>query len=457
MTTPLQDPYRLRPDLIEEPPAGLIPIFRRIGPGLILASMIVGSGELIATTVLGAENGYTLLWLMLISCVIKVVVQNEFGRYTIGTGETSLEALNRIPGPRARVSWLVWFWFVAMITTMFGVGAMMGAIGEVLNITFPVLSIAAWVCVVAVLTLVLLLTGRYDLVERVSMGLVAAFTITTVGSALLLLTRPDYFTWGRVVEGLSFHMPAEGLVTAVAAFGITGIGANEITVYPYWCLEKGYARFTGPRDDTAAWRIRAHGWIKVMGVDILNSMVIYTFATIAFYLLGAGVLHGLGVIPQGTEMVSVLANMYTETLGGWSRYLFLVGAVVVFYSTVFTVTASNSRMAADFLVMLGLYRREDYERRLKWTRIFVLLFLLIPILFFVLLREPVVMVKIVGVSQALLLPVVALATIYLRYVHVPKAILPKGWITLALWVTSLVIVVIMGFSVVLQVGSWVGG
>ena len=66
------------------------------------------------------------------------------------------------------------------------------------------------------------------------------------------------------------------------------------------------------------------------------------------------------------------------------------------------------------------------------------------------------MVKIVGVSQALLLPVVSLATIYLRYVHLPRAIVPKGWITLALWVTSLVIVVIMGFSVVLQVGSWVG-
>ena len=405
---------------------------------------------------LGAENGYTLLWLMLISCVIKVVVQNEFGRYTIGTGETSLEALNRMPGPRLRVSWLVWFWFVAMITTMFGIGAMLGAIGEVLSITLPILSIPAWVCVVAVLTLVLLLTGRYDMVEKVSMGLVASFTVTTVGSALLLLTRPDYFSWGQVIDGLSFHLPAEGLVTAVAVFGITGIGANEIIVYPYWCIEKGYARFTGPRDDSVAWRSRAHGWINVMGVDVLNSMVIYTFATIAFYLLGAGVLHGLGVIPQGTEMVRMLASMYTETLGGWSRYLFLAGAVVVFYSTVFTVTASNSRMAADFLVMLGLYDREDYERRLKWTRIFVFLFLVIPILFYVLLRQPVVMVKIVGVSQALLLPVVALATIYLRYVCLPKAVLPKGWITLALWVTSLVIVVIMGFSVVLQIGSWMG-
>ena len=451
-----QDPYRLRPDLIEQPPTGLVAIFRRIGPGLILASMIVGSGELIAATVLGAENGYALLWLVLTSCVIKVVVQGEFGRYTVATGETSLEALDRVPGPRVGVSWIVWFWFVAMITTMFGIGAMMGAIAEVLSIVFTGLPIPVGVCVVGAVTLVLLFTGRYAMVEHVSMGLVAAFTVTTVGSALLLLTRPDYFSWGRVVEGLSFHMPEQGLITAVAVFGITGIGANEIITYPYWCLEKGYARFTGPRDDTPAWRSRAHGWINVMGVDVLNSMVIYTFATIAFYMLGAGVLHGLGVIPQGTEMVRMLANMYTETLGGWSRYLFLAGAVVVFYSTVFTVTASNSRMAADFLVMLGLYGREDYERRLKWTRVFVLLFLLVPILFFALLREPVVMVKIVGVSQALLLPVVSLATIYLRYVHLPRAIVPKGWITLALWVTSLVIVVIMGYSVVLQMGSWVG-
>ena len=69
---------------------------------------MVGSGELVATTVLGAENGYTLLWLVLVSCVIKVVIQNELGRYAIGTGETTLEAFNHTPGPRLGVSWIVW-------------------------------------------------------------------------------------------------------------------------------------------------------------------------------------------------------------------------------------------------------------------------------------------------------------------------------------------------------------
>ena len=95
---PLADPYHLDPAHIENPPRSFGATFRRIGPGLILAGSIVGSGELIATTVLGAENGYTLLWLILVSCVIKTVVQNELGRYSIGTGQTTLEALNRVPG-----------------------------------------------------------------------------------------------------------------------------------------------------------------------------------------------------------------------------------------------------------------------------------------------------------------------------------------------------------------------
>ena len=60
------------------------------------------------------------------------------------------------------------------------------------------------------------------------------------------------------------------------------------------------------------------------------------------------------------------------------------------------------------------------------------------------------MVKIGGVSEALMLPVIGFSTIYLSRVHLPKAILPKGWITLGLWLTSAVILVMMGYSVIRQ-------
>ena len=63
--------------------------------------------------------------------------------------------------------------------------------------------------------------------------------------------------------------------------------AGERSAYPYWCVEKGYARFAGPREDSDAWRRRARGWIRVMHCDIIVSMAVYTLATVAFYMLGA--------------------------------------------------------------------------------------------------------------------------------------------------------------------------
>ena len=422
-------------------------IFPRIGPGLILASAVVGSGELIATTVLGAENGYRLLWLVLLSCVIKVVVQNELGRYAIGTGETALEAFDRVPGPRFRVSWVVWLWVLMNTTSLMTIGGMLAGISEILNRMVPALSINVWVWVVTVGTVILLVAGRYGLVEKISVGLVVIFTTLTVSCAVLLFKQPEYISWGEVLDGLSFHLPQGGWVTVVAVFGITGVGSGDLVAYPYWCIEKGYARFTGPRDNTEAWLERARGWIRVMGIDVLNSMAIYTFATVAFYLLGAGILFGLGVIPKGTEMVESLSNMYTETLGGWAYFLFLIGAVAVFYSSVFAATAASSRVFADFLAIIGGYDKRNYAARLKATRLFVVITLVIPLLYFTFLREPVLMVKIGGVAQAVMLPIIAFSTLYLRYAHIPKAILPEGWMTLALWVTSVMMLGIMGYLV----------
>ena len=452
--TPAYDLYRLRPEDIEEPPKTFGKIFRRVGPGLILAGSIVGSGELIATTVLGAENGYTLLWLILLSCVIKVAVQNELGRYSIGTGETPLEAFDKVPGPRWRVSWVVWAWFFMIMMTLMQIGAMLGGIAEILTDMAPGVPVNVWVWLLALATAVMLILGQYRFVELISLALVVSFTILTVSCAALMFKLPDYFSWASLLDGLAFHLPKGGFLTAVAAFGITGVGANELIMYPYWCIEKGYARYTGRRDDSAAWRRRAEGWIKVMGVDVLNCMVIYTFATIAFYLLGGGVLHGMGVVPRGADMIKLLSRMYTETLGSWSLYLFLVGAFAVLYSTLFSSTAANARCMADLAGMLGIYNRRDYTKRLLATRICVASILTIPAVYFMFVKEPVLMVKIGGVAQAAMLPVIGFCTVYLRYRHLPKAIVPKGWLTLALWVSASIMAVMMGYSLAFSLLQW---
>ena len=67
----------------QSPPTTLGQTLRKLGPGIIIAGSIVGSGELIATTKVGAEAGFFLLWLIVVGCVIKVFAQIEMGRYTI--------------------------------------------------------------------------------------------------------------------------------------------------------------------------------------------------------------------------------------------------------------------------------------------------------------------------------------------------------------------------------------
>jgi Mn2+/Fe2+ NRAMP family transporter len=390
----------------------------------------------VATTTLGAEVGYTVLWLILLSCVIKIVVQNELGRYTIATGETALEAYDRVPGPRWCVSWVVWLWFFKVLANLMSTGAMLGGISQVLGLIFPALGLHVWVLLVSVVTMFVLFLGRYWLIEKVSIALVICFTFLTCGCAVLLLGHPEYFSWKNLAEGLAFQLPADGVLTAVAVFGTTGLSASELTYYPYWCLEKGYARFAGRLEESEEWRQRATGWIRVMGIDALTSMVVYTFATVAFFLLGAGVLHGMGSVPQGFEMVDTLSRMYTETLGAWAFYVFLVGAFAVFYSTIFAGVAASSRVLADFVRLLGLFNRSRYDTRLQITRIWVVVLLTLPTLYYYLVQAPVLMVKIAGFAQALMLPVIAFSTLYLGYRHLPRRIVPARAIFLGLWVCA---------------------
>lgn len=447
------NPYKLNPKMIEDAPVATSAIFRRIGPGLILAASIVGSGELIATTVLGAENGYSLLWLILVSCVVKIVVQNELGRYAIGTGETTLEAFNRVPGKIGPVSWVVWVWFVMVTMTLMQIGGMLGGISEILNRMVPSVPILGWVWIVNILTVALLIAGKYSIVERTAMVLVVSFTALTVSCCFLLFKLPEYFSWSALLDGLVIQEPQTGFLTAIAAFGITGVGATELVMYSYWCIEKGYAQYTGARDDSPAWVKRAFGWIRVMGFDVVTSMVVYTFATIAFYLLGAGVLNGMGIVPEGSQMVAELSNMYTQTLGPSSLFLFLPGAFAVLYSTVFASTAAHSRVFADFLGMIGLYDKGDYVRRLRVTRIMVLVLLFVPSIYFMVFKEPVLMVKIGGFAQAVMLPIIGFVAIYLSRVHMPGLIMPKQWIRIALWLSAVTMALIMGYSAVLRITS----
>jgi Mn2+/Fe2+ NRAMP family transporter len=438
------DLYAYHNEAIEEPPKTFGAIVRRIGPGLILTASIVGSGELIATTQLGAKVGYVLLWAVVLSCLIKIVIHAEIGRYTIATGETALVYMNHIPGPKiASMSWINWLWAIAAGSAMFALGGMYEGVAQVMNQLVSGVPVDVWVYALAAITLWVLLAGSYGAIEFGATVLVVIFTIMTVITAGMLVSNPQYFNFSAVMSGMVFDVPAAGFVAAIAVFGITGVGAVELTQYPYWCVEKGYARFTGVREQSEAWLNRARGWIKVMHTDVLASALIYTVATVAFYLLGAGVLHSKGLNPEGGQMIAVLSTMYTEMLGSFGLYAFYFGAIAVLYSTIFSATAGLARQFSDFIGLTGAYKRDDFAARLKWQRIVLVIFVIGPLVLRLIFKQPALMVSITGIVIAIMLPLVAFSTLYLRYKKLPQEVAPSSWVTNLLWLCTILIIVIM--------------
>jgi hypothetical protein len=187
-----------------------------------------------------------------------------------------------------------------------------------------------------------------------------------------------------------------------------------------------------------------------MHVDIVLSLVVYTLATVAFYFLGAGVLHAAGQVPAAGDMIPVLSTLYTRTLGDWTLPLFYLGATVTLYGTIFAATAAHSRVYADFCRLLGFFARDDYRRRTAFRRAFLVLLTVYPASLYLVFESPVKMVVAGGLVQALLLPLAGAGAIYLHHFHVPRELRPRAFVTLALWCATAVMAVAGAYAVVVS-------
>ncbi len=463
------DPYEMGDNDIQEPPQSLWGALRKIGPGIILAGSIVGSGELLLTTSLGAEHGFAFLWLILFSCVVKVFVQIELGRYAISSGKPTLAALDELPGPRWRVHWLVWWWFAMLLATVSQLGAMVGGVAQALNLAMPGVSQSLsqqcsgywpwlsaklishpeypWAVLTAMAAIGLLLIGGYKSIERITTVLVAGVTLVTALCVVALPASGYPISFSDLREGMSFTLPAAGIAAAFSAFGITGVGASELYSYPYWCLEKGYARFAGIRSSDERWVSRARGWLRVMHLDAWVSMVVFTIATVAFYLLGATVLHRQGLHPGKEKMIETLAEMYVPTFGDWTRFAFLIGAWAVLFKTLYVASAGHSRLTADFFKLGGFVRFENAASRTVLIRRLCVFFPSLALVLYFVFRDPRAMVVFGGFFQAATLPVISAATIYLRYRRTDARLAPSRLSDLFLWFAFLSISLVAGWAI----------
>lgn len=458
----IRDPYTLDPADVMEPPKGWKQSFKYLGPGLIMSASIVGSGELIATTVAGAQVGFALLWLVIVSTFVKVAIQIELAKWSITTGQAGLTGFNRVPPKVGPSGWITWLWLLMAIAKITQMGGVVGGTAVALSLLFPFggeplnkTTLAIWTVIVVASSIALLWSNRYSLIEKLSSVLVVSFSIITVAIALGLPFTPLAYGWSDIAGGLTFAMPA--IAVAVSMFGLTGVGSDEITFYTYWCVEKGYARWSGPNDGSPEWQERANGWIEVMKKDSWVSWVVYTTTTLAFYIMGAAILHPQGLVPKGNEVITTLARMYTDSIGPWAMYAFLICGFAVLASTLWAAIPSHSRLWANFFSNIGVYNwQTDVDKRMKFIRFFTAFLPIAWGLMYLVINSPVFMVTIGGIATGVFLLAVVWGTWYLRIKETDKSVLGStGW-TILLTVSSVAIALLGLYTVAGVFGFKIG-
>ena len=259
--------------------------------------------------------------------------------------------------------------------------------------------------------------------------MVLSFTFATIVSAFLMQTTEFRATGADIISGLQFDFPLEHAVLALAMYGATGVASGEISAYTYWFVEKGYPTFVGGDHDDPGWLPRAKGWIRVVQTDVWVTLVILTIATLSFYFLGAGVLHRIGEIPSGTDTITVLSSMYTQTLGPWSYWLFSFGAFCILFSTVLSGIGAGSRSFPDLIVTFGFIDRQNLALRKKWIKGYIIAMPIISALIYVSYQQPIALIIFGATFGAFMLPVQSLLTLYLHRRHLDVRVRPRRWVT----------------------------
>ncbi len=433
-------------------PKTFIQRLKYVGPSVIVVGSVVGSGELVLTSLLGAAAGFAFLWWVIFSTISKSIVQAEIARYVIVTKKTFLESFSEIPGPSTEIgikksSWVVWILFLGAIPALAGGGGIIGSAAEAANILIPFIETSWWVVILSIVTSLILYWGSYKSLENVMLSIVIAFSVITLIISIAIQSTNYQVSLDQLAYGLSFDFPFEYLALALAVYGYTGINSGEIMAYSYWCLEKGY----GKEANKSKGNIKT--WIKVMQTDVWATLFFMLIGTLPFFILGAAVLHPLDLYPPPNgDLISTLTNMFTEVLGSWAKWMFLIGGFFILFSTTLSGVAAQTRVLPDYLMVLGLIK-EKTNTRISLTKAFAWIVPIISGTFYFLFPNPVSLLMIAGIWAALVLPLINAVAIFLISKLEPDLQPGLGiriflWITLALLVLLALLVsynVLVGF------------
>lgn len=337
--------------LFPEPPAllqrlGFRSAFKYIGPGALIASVTIGSGELVSASRGGAIFGYGLIWCFVYAGVFKAVQVYAANRHITLTGEHPITSWRSIPGLPLVFPILIALPSVCLIPIVFSalpeilggyVHRMLG-----LSLTGPdrwlwgheEWFLNCWATATLVLCLALALGSTYRWVERISTFVVGAMILCIVVSVLtlgfdilpllkgaLIPSVPDYADWIQQDERFATIAERSPWLEVALYLSAVGGGVNTYLGYVTAIREKGWGLAGGEPQSKAALeralqdpqQLRwAKIWTRAPLVDTACSFFFVILITLLFAILGAEILRPLQLIPDNNDMLTMQERYLTE-------------------------------------------------------------------------------------------------------------------------------------------------
>ena len=311
-------------------------LLKNLGPGLLFASMAIGTSHLVLSTKAGAQYG----WIMLIPIVLANILKYpffEFGiRYTNATNKTLIEGyLNRGKG---------YLWFYALITLVstFTILAALylvtsGLLINLFKLTNVSISVVAFVLFGFISAL--LIIGKYVFLEK-SLKII----VSILGIALLVTTVIVVFK-GKVDEVANFKPPTLFSNTSILfIIGLVGWMPTAVETSSWlsmWTIEK--QKLTSKKLN-----------LKEALSEFNFGYIVTAILAIFFMTIGCLSLYG-----TNTEMSSSavgfadqLINLFTVHIGEWTTIFVATAAFATMFSSCMTAHDAIARVSIDVLQKL---------------------------------------------------------------------------------------------------------
>ena len=310
-------------------------IWRSLGPGLLFASMAIGTSHLVLSTKAGAQYG----WIMLVPIILANVLKYPF--FEFGVRYTNVTRKSLIEGYLQLGKGYLWIYAVVTLISVFTILAALyivtaGLFVNLLKIEeLPLSTVAA---LLFVFISALLIIGKYRFLEN-SLKLV----ISLLFVALIVTTVVVVFK-GQVAPIANFEpspiFDEVGILFLIGLMGWMPTAVEASGWVSLWSIEKQKAQ-TGTS-------------IKEAMAEFNLGYVLTGILAVFFLIIGCMTLYGTNTQLSGNAAIFAdqVVTLFTAHIGDWSYLFIAVAAFATMFSTCITAHDAVSRVSLDVLQKL---------------------------------------------------------------------------------------------------------